>query len=609
MNPISTKTTSSANHRRQDDALLLSAINWLCFLLAGMAMVAWIGAFPAHSIFFIGLEALIGWASLAALIHNIYFRCQPREQIAGAEEVPEPRPGFFASVGQWVLFAIGIAVLARSIYPAAPLASSLTPIPVSTLRLAGVVLLVDAVALYFLTNYTAILQKNALGGQLASLLRLCRIVYISCAAACIIIFTFLATTWDFSSTLGWFLVCFTLFLCLEPLLRLAVRFYLPKSQRRIPAPVGDSLVLNLLFASRSALSGLTTQFEGLLGLKVADLWIAQFLRQIAEPILLIGLLLGWLSTCVTAVPLDSRGVRVSFGRYSPEALAPGLHYSWPWPMGEIDLVQTERVQELSLGFDKDLAGPMLWTAPHFVGEQNLLVGDGESLLTVDVPIQYCVSDPVAFLQATTDAPGALKSLASRELIKVARSRESFQIMTVDRETMASELKANLQRQIDQMGLGLEIVFVGLKDVHPPVDVAPAYEKVVGAEEEKEATIDLAKAYQESVLPDATAAGHRLIAQAEADKNGRIDQATGDAAQFTSLVTAEREYPTLFRLRLRYDALTEGLPAPAKILVGLSGQDLPETYLDLRSTKDFAVPGTSAPHPAPPRVTRPEVPDE
>ena len=365
MNPNSTKTTSSANHRRHDDALLLSAINWLCFLLAGMALVAWIGAFPAHSIFFIGLEALIGWASLAALIHNIYFRCQPREQIAGTEEVPERRPGFFASVGQWVLFAIGIAVLARSIYPAAPLASSLTPIPVSILRLAGVVLLVDAVALYFLTNYTAILQKNALGGQLASLLRLCRIVYISCAAACIIIFTFLATTWDFSSALGWFLVSFTLLLCLEPLLRLAVRFYLPKSLRRIPAPVGDSLALDLLFGSRSVLIRITRQFEGLLGLKVADLWIAQFLRQVAEPILLIGLLLGWLSTCVTAVPLDSRGVLVSFGRYSPEALAPGLHYSWPWPMGEIDLVQTERVQELSLGFDKDLAGPMLWTAPHF----------------------------------------------------------------------------------------------------------------------------------------------------------------------------------------------------------------------------------------------------
>lgn len=314
-----------------------------------------------------------------------------------------------------------------------------------------------------------------------------------------------------------------------------------------------------------------------------------FLRSKIPSVISMGLFLGWLSTCLTSVPLGSHGVLVSFGRYETPVLESGLHFSLPWPVGEIVIVETERLREISLGYDRDMGGPILWTKPHHTGDKNLLVDNGESLLTIDVPILYRVTDAVSFLKSTSDASAALKSLATRKLTHAVRSHESFQIMTVDREQIAAELKKALQEEIDRMGLGLEIVFVGLKDAHPPIDVTPAYEQVVSAQEAKEASIYQARAYESSVLPAANAEAYRHVIEADAAKTERIDDAIGKASRFSALVTAEQENPALFRTRLKYEALDETLVAPTKIIVDNSNRNSMAIDLDLRSTGSAAAP--------------------
>ncbi len=141
----------------------------------------------------------------------------------------------------------------------------------------------------------------------------------------------------------------------------------------MPAPAGTSLILDVLSGSRRSARGLVGEVESLIGAKLGEVWIIRFLRETAGVLVLAALALAWLSTCLTAVPLGSRGVLVSFGTFDPKPLEPGLHVSWPWPFGEVVVVETERVRELALGFDRDLTGPLLWTERHYVGEQNLLV--------------------------------------------------------------------------------------------------------------------------------------------------------------------------------------------------------------------------------------------
>jgi membrane protease subunit HflK len=451
------------------------------------------------------------------------------------------------------------------------------------------VFLAAGCAFYFFGNFANAVTLRIESDVLLPILTLARIASLASFAAAGLIFLFLSTTHDYSTWLGWFLIGFTAFLIAEALVRFAVRFYQPKSLRKPPGPAGSSLLLDAFFGHGHGLGSAVKSFEDLLGVKLREVWIIRYLRHTIELIIIGTVVLGWLSTCFTSVPAGSRAVRVFFGRYQSVPLSPGLHLTWPWPIEQLEIVETETIRQISLGFDKDLSGPVLWNEPHFEGEKNLLVGDGESLLTINVPIFYRIADPVRYLETTTDAEQALLALADRKLIQVAGSRDSFQIMTEQRAEIARQLRESLQQEVDRLGLGLEIVFVGLKDVHPPVDVAPAYQAVVSAQEEKDRTIDLARASRVRVLPEAQAQANRIRVEQEAAYQQRVATARGATARFSAIVQADRENSTVFRFRLKLDVIEQVLGKADKTILAVPAQTKQELYLDLRDTHNLPPP--------------------
>jgi len=162
-------------------------------------------------------------------------------------------------------------------------------------------------------------------------------------------------------------------------------------------------------------------------------------------------------------------------------------------------------------------------------------------------------------------------------------------MTEQRAEIAQQLKESLQQEVDQLGLGLQIMFVGLKDVHPPVDVAPAYQAVVSAQEEKERRIDLARASRVRVLPEAQAQASRIRVEQEAAYQQRVAAAQGEAARFSAIVQADRENSAVFRFRLKMDALEQVLGKPNKTIIAVPAQTKSELYLDLRDINNLPPP--------------------
>ena len=65
-------------------------------------------------------------------------------------------------------------------------------------------------------------------------------------------------------------------------------------------------------------------------------------------------------------------------------------------------------------------------------------------------------------------------------------------MSSGRIEAARHLREKINQAAEERELGVEITFVGLQDIHPPVKVADAYEAVINAEQEKEAKIYQAK---------------------------------------------------------------------------------------------------------------------
>jgi len=75
----------------------------------------------------------------------------------------------------------------------------------------------------------------------------------------------------------------------------------------------------------------------------------------------------------------------------------------------------------------------------------------------------------------------------------------YSMIGIGRAGAAKFLTHNIQKAADEANLGVEIVFVGLQGVHPPVEVAADYQKVIGAFQKKQAVILNAQVERNKIL--------------------------------------------------------------------------------------------------------------
>jgi HflK protein len=585
---------------------LRSAALWLTILLGGAIIVGFNITVSFPNALFAGMEIFLVWCFAASLIQFLFFFFEVvdrREdgynralalQRKGAEgsdnpvSLHDPFLPVFARDWQWAIVAVAlfsIVIQASAFRQLQPF----SPEGVNLLRFATVAYLAVGCPLYFFINFASAVQSRVGDHALNSILILLRIAFWMCIGAAGIVLLYLSTTLDVSAWMGWPLLFVTLALAAEPLVRYALHFYQPKALRAAPQPAGNSLILDAVFGRGHNLRDTLQSFENVAGMRLSEMWILRFIRETGLIIILGTVLLGWISTSLTAVPPGSRGVRVRLGRFDEKPLSPGLHVGFPWPFEQITIVQTELIRTVSLGFERELQGPLLWNEQHVQGEKNLLVGDGEALLTISVPIFYRISDPVAYVRTTRNPETALSDLAERKLLHVMGSRESFSVMIQDREPIASALNVALQKELDALRLGIEVVFVGLKDVHPPVDVAPAYQEVISAEEQKEVYVNVARANRARMLAAARAEATKLIVKAQANYTDRVSRAEGAAARFVALAAEDKAASDLLRTQMRLKAIEVSLSKPNKTIIAIPASGVGQFYLDLRNSNEIPPP--------------------
>ena len=118
-----------------------------------------------------------------------------------------------------------------------------------------------------------------------------------------------------------------------------------------------------------------------------------------------------------------------------------------------------------------------------------------------------------------------------------------------------------------MDLGVKIIFVGLQDIHPPVKVADAYQKVIGAEQEKESKILQAEGYASKTVLLAEAEAQRKIREAEAYKFSTVADAAARSAQFTNQMLAFDASRRVYPQRLFLQTFARATAGARKYLVG------------------------------------------
>ena len=276
----------------------------------------------------------------------------------------------------------------------------------------------------------------------------------------------------------------------------------------------------------------------------------------------------WAATGVyTISPGENAALRL-FGAVQGDPVAEeGLHWWWPAPAGQRDVVLVTETRRMELGFRSNEAAV---NTPFL--EEALMISGDLNIVDVQMVVQYRIKNLNDFL-FNVDDPGeqgrnipegrpdgrTLKDGTEAALRLVVGQRSIDDVLVRNREQVETDTRKRLQDIMDDYRAGIEVISVQLQDVKAPEEVRDAFDDVLRARQELETRINQAQAYYEDVIPRARGDAQRIIEAANAFRAARIQTAQGEAQQFEAVLDEYESSPDVTRQRLYLEAL-EQVPA-------------------------------------------------
>ena len=252
----------------------------------------------------------------------------------------------------------------------------------------------------------------------------------------------------------------------------------------------------------------------------------------------------------------------------------GLHWWWRGPVGQRNVVQVTETRRMQLGFRGAGGGPIA-----AVGNEALMISGDLNIIDVRMVVQYNIKNLVDFLFRVDDpgdqargipsgAPdgGTLKDASEAALRLVVGQRSIGQVLAEQRADVEVSTRAKLQEILDSYSTGINVVSVELQNVQAPDQVRDAFDDVLRARQDKQTSINQAKSFENQILPEARGAAAQKLEAAKAFQQARIARATGEAQQFSKILTEYKKSPDVTRQRLYLEAMEEILPGISKIIV-------------------------------------------
>jgi len=448
----------------------------------------------------------------------------------------------------------------------------------------------------------------------------------------------------------------------ETALNLIFDIYRPRLKGQYSRAAFDSRLLGIINEPGGIFRSVAAAIDYQFGFKVSQTWFYKLLEKAIVPLILFSAGTLYWASCIVVISPTEEAVVERFGSPLDSAgqvrrIGPGFHVKLPWPIDAAYRYPTGEVMDLYIGYvpktDPKTGAiipetRLLWGQTHYETEHDLMVattntedqvGPGladravpVSLVKANIPVQYRIRDLYAYIYNHGDPAKLLEDICYRELGRFAATAKvdvgdlspgqtQASLLGAGRTKAKEVLTQRIQQAADEQNLGVEIVFVGLQGVHPPPEVAPQYQAVIGAVQMKQATVLKAEAERNktlSTLVGSVARAEQLAALAaqyqEARKQGReedakrlgeqfdneargeiyrilseaqsyafaraaVAKATGE--QFAGQLQAYRAAPDIYRCEQRSAALEEGLKNIRKYVVAADANDREVIILDLQ----------------------------
>jgi len=293
---------------------------------------------------------------------------------------------------------------------------------------------------------------------------------------------------------------------------------------------------------------------------------------------IVVLVVLWLAfNTFVLVTEQQRGVVLRFGQVA-RVLQPGPHFKLPWPIERVFKVNATEIKTFSD------------TVPVLTRDENIV--------SVEINVQYKISDPQLFLFGTRDAEQVL-SQAALSSVREQVGRSDLDTVLGARGALAVSARERLQASLDAYRTGLSVTELNLPNARPPEEVKPAFDDVNSAGQDRDRVISEAEAYAAKVVPEARGQAARVRTVAEGYKTASIARATGDAQRFDLIVEQYQAAPEVTRKRLWLETVQQVMAENRKV-VGADSRQLIYVPMGRGAT------GTATPPMLPPDLVAPTV---
>ncbi|MDA0146024.1 FtsH protease activity modulator HflK [Vibrio toranzoniae] len=245
--------------------------------------------------------------------------------------------------------------------------------------------------------------------------------------------------------------------------------------------------------------------------------------------------------------------------------------------------EAERAVVLRLGQFDRIEEPGLNWHPRFIDEvkseqlvnvqairslraSGTMLTKDENVVTVEMGVQYRVSDPYKYLYRVTNADDSLRQATDSALRAVIGDSLMDSILTSGRQQIRQSTQETLNRIIDSYDMGILIVDVNFQSARPPEQVKDAFDDAIAAREDEERFEREAEAYRNDILPKATGRAERLKKEAVGYSERIVNGALGQVAQFEKLLPEYQAAPEVTRNRMYLDTMEKVYSSTSKVLI-------------------------------------------
>ncbi|MBS0388225.1 MAG: FtsH protease activity modulator HflK [Proteobacteria bacterium] len=258
----------------------------------------------------------------------------------------------------------------------------------------------------------------------------------------------------------------------------------------------------------------------------------------------------WLASGLYQLDDGERGVLQHFGAYAGE-IGSGAGWHLPWPIETVTAVDLGKLNSADF-------------------QSRMLTRDG-MLVNITASITYHYTNARAALFAVRHPDGMVAELGEA-VLRESVGREAIAALMggATRAPLAESTRGAIQRVLDHMGAGVQLVAVNLTDVQVPEAVLAAQRDRVQATADNERAAREAQGYAAEAIPAAKGRAEKQRLEAAAYKEQVIGMAESEAARFAPIAAAYARAPAVTREQLYIETIESILARSRKIVIDGKG---------------------------------------